>query len=259
MEKPFPGMDPYLEAPSIWPDVQHSLIVAMSNQINQCLSADYVTVISPYIAAEEIDFSGVHTIHRSCANAVSKREGHATEVTVAPLEIGDLTKVPTRYARLELRSVDGDVLITSIELLSPANKRPGADGADAYQQKRQEVFNSTAHLVEIDLLRDGQRSSFIDPLPDAAYFIFCSRSYESPDTNIWPIQLHDALPPIGNPLRRPDPDVPLDLGKALREIYANAHYERRINYRNAPPSPELSSEDAIWLDTHVRERGLQTG
>ena len=57
MEKPFPGMDPYLEAPSIWPDVQHSLIVAMSNQINQCLSADYVTVISPYIAAEEIDFS----------------------------------------------------------------------------------------------------------------------------------------------------------------------------------------------------------
>ena len=174
MEKPFPGMDPYLEAPSIWPDVQHSLIVAMSNQINQCLSADYVTVISPYIAAEEIDFSGVHTIHRSCANAVSKREGHATEVTVAPLEIGDLTKVPTRYARLELRSVDGDVLITSIELLSPANKRPGADGADAYQQKRQEVFNSTAHLVEIDLLRDGQRSSFIDPLPDAAYFFFAA-------------------------------------------------------------------------------------
>ena len=25
MPSPFPGMDPYLEAPSIWPDLHHSL------------------------------------------------------------------------------------------------------------------------------------------------------------------------------------------------------------------------------------------
>ena len=33
MEPPFPGMDPYLEAPSLWPDVHHRLITALCDQI----------------------------------------------------------------------------------------------------------------------------------------------------------------------------------------------------------------------------------
>jgi hypothetical protein len=40
-------------------------------------------------------------------------------------------------------------------LLSPANKRPDVDGADAYEKKRQELFMGFAHLLEIDLLRVG--------------------------------------------------------------------------------------------------------
>jgi len=33
MELPFPGMDPYLERPSLWPDVHASLISAARDQI----------------------------------------------------------------------------------------------------------------------------------------------------------------------------------------------------------------------------------
>jgi hypothetical protein len=30
MRSPFPGMDPYLEHPSLWPDVHNRLIVAIA-------------------------------------------------------------------------------------------------------------------------------------------------------------------------------------------------------------------------------------
>jgi len=40
---------------------------------------------------------------------------------------------------------------------SPDNKRSG-EGRDSYLRKRDELWESRAHLVEIDLLRDGTRS-----------------------------------------------------------------------------------------------------
>ena len=81
------------------------------------------------------------------------------------------------------------VLVTAIELLSPANKRPGADGAEAYEKKRQELFASTAHLLELDLLRAGRRPQVARPLPEAPYFIFLSRMQRRPNIEIWPLSL----------------------------------------------------------------------
>jgi hypothetical protein len=49
MELPFPGMDPYLEAPSIWPDVHHRLIAALSEQLQSQLGPQYTAVITPYV------------------------------------------------------------------------------------------------------------------------------------------------------------------------------------------------------------------
>src|SRR3712207_6918114 len=53
------------------------------------------------------------------------------------------------------------------ELLSPVNKRPGAEGADAYDRKRREILRSEAHLLEVDLLRGGRRPALMTSLPDA--------------------------------------------------------------------------------------------
>ena len=65
------------------------------------------------------------------------------------------------------------------------------------------------------------------------------------------------IPIVPIPLRRPDPDIPLDLTAALARIYANARYDLRIDYRQPPPPPELPAEDAAWLDAHLRARGLR--
>ena len=41
----FPGMDPYLEHPDVWPEVHNRLIVALANAIEPHLSKNYRVVI----------------------------------------------------------------------------------------------------------------------------------------------------------------------------------------------------------------------
>ena len=54
-------------------------------------------------------------------------------------------------------------MVTVIELLSPWNKTPEA-GLAEYLAKRTNVLYSTANLVELDLLRGGERLPTVDPL-----------------------------------------------------------------------------------------------
>lgn len=260
MEPPSPGMDPYLEAPGLWPDVHNSLIYAIRNQIQAQLGPGYTAVITPYVAFEDIEIAPVRLAAPDIR--VLEREDTwepsvAVAIGSAPLTIPAVMEVPTDYARVEVRTVGDEILVTAIEVLSPANKRPGLEGADAYEKKRQELFRSEAHLLEIDLLRGGRRPQLARPLPEAPYFIFLSRAERRPWIDVWPLRLRNAIPPAPVPLRYPDPDVRLDLAQALRQIYADAGYERRINYRNPPPPPALPAEDAAWLDAHLRERGLR--
>ncbi|MEM8529452.1 MAG: DUF4058 family protein [Chloroflexota bacterium] len=262
MTIPFPGMDPFLEAPHLWPDVHNSLIYATRSQIQSQLSPNYVAVITPYVTFESLEITPVRTAVAIPYVGILESDvssEHSTTVTIAPapLQATATMEVPTRYARLEIRTVEDGVLITAIEVLSPANKRSGADGADAYEKKRQELFRSEAHLLEIDLLRNGQRPRFATTLPDNSYFVFLGRAEYRPQFDVWPLSLREAIPRIPVPLRRLDPDVVLDLTAALQQIYTNARYERRINYRDNPPPPILSEEDATWLDAHLHERGLR--
>ena len=55
---------------------------------------------------------------------------------------------------VEARS--GHRVITGIEFLSPSNKTPGP-GQDLYLQKEKELREGRVSLVEIDLVRSGQR------------------------------------------------------------------------------------------------------
>jgi hypothetical protein len=242
-------MDPYLENPHLWPDVHHSLIVIISNQIQRQLNPNCVAVINPYVITESIEISSARN-----------PEPDVAVWQPAPLTRPAEMNIPTRYARLEIRTAGDETLITAVELLSPANKRAGmteAAGAAAYDTKRQELFRTSAHLLEIDLLRNGVRPLVARPLPDYSYFIFLSRAERRPTIEIWPIGLREALPVVPVPLRRPDPDVALDLGAALRQIYNSARYERRIDYRTDPPLPALPAEDIAWLDALLHEHGLR--
>jgi hypothetical protein len=261
MELPLPGMDLYLERPSLWPDVHTRLITASCDALQAQIAPGYIAQITPYIALEQIDIA---VPRRAVVPDVGVYErdipvvAPSAAVVDAPSLTGTaLLDIPTRYARIEIRAVNDETLITAIELLSPANKRPGADGADAYEKKRQELFQSGVHLLEIDLLRGGKRPRLARPLPPAPYFVFLSRAERWPEIAIWTCSLQQPLPTIPVPLRRPDPDVALPLNQLLHQVYRNARYDLQVDYRAAPPPPELSVEDAAWLDAHLRERGLR--
>ena len=118
---------------------------------------------------------------------------------------------------------------------------------------------SGVHLLELDLLRSGRRPRLArpDPLPDAPYFVFLSRADRWPEIAIWPCALQQPLPRVPVPLRYPDPDAVLNLTAIVHQVYRNARYDLQIDYHADPPPPPLSPDDAAWLDTHLRERGLR--
>jgi hypothetical protein len=260
MQPPFPGMDPYLEQPSMWPDVHASIISAIRDQIQPQIVPHYVAVITPYVAFESLEIAPVRMAIPDVGIYERDLPGEAkgaVAIAPAPLTRPSIMEVPTRYGRVEVRTVGDETLVTAIEVLSPVNKRPGTDGADAYEKKRQELYRSTAHLLEIDLLRAGRRPLFAQPLPEAPYFIYLSRVQRRPTSDIWPLSLRDPIPIVPVPLRYPDGDVPLDLTRLLHQVYVNARYDVQVNYRLEPPAPEFTPDDAAWLDAQLREHGLR--
>jgi hypothetical protein len=126
----------------------------------------------------------------------------------------------------------GDVLerrlVTCIEVLSPTNKR--GPGREEYEGKRFQVLSSSAHLLEIDLLRAGLRFPTSEPLPAFPYFVFLSRAEKRKDVEIWPIALESPLPEVAVPLLPGDADAILDLQRALTTVYDILGYDELIDY-----------------------------
>jgi len=136
--------------------------------------------------------------------------------------------------------------------LSPTNKR--GNGLGRYARKRLQVLSGSAHLVEIDLIRVGQRFPVDRVLPSVPYFVFLSRAERRPRVEYWPIPIAQPLPVIPVPLLPGDPDVSLDLQAALNTVHATVGYEFMIDYSTAPPGP-LSPEDAVWVEERLRQAG----
>jgi hypothetical protein len=135
-----------------------------------------------------------------------------------------------------------------IEVLSPANKRPGP-GRDLYLRKQDEILASTANLVEIDLLRDGDPTVAIPGhrRRECAYGVVVSRAADRSRRDLYAIRLLDRLPRVAIPLDETDPPVVLDLQAVLDETYVKGGFGRRIDYRQ-PPVPPLSASDQARAD-----------
>ena len=155
------------------------------------------------------------------------------------------------HVSIEIRDTRERQLVTAIEILSPTNKR--GEGRREYLAKRQRLLLSTAHLIEIDLLRMGERPPMQQPLPERPYFIFLSRAEDRPLTDVWPIALSDPLPTTPVPLLAGDADAALDLQAAFTAAYDLPGYDLIVDYTQPPDIP-LSPEDAAWAAERLRER-----
>jgi hypothetical protein len=113
---------------------------------------------------------------------------------------------------------------------------------------------SEAHLVEIDLLHDGQRVPMRQPLPAAAYFVVLSRVENRPLAEVWPIQLSERLPTVPIPLLPGDPDAPLDLQLAFANIYDLLGYDLAVDYGQPPVNVRISPDESAWVETYLAQR-----
>jgi hypothetical protein len=250
---PFPGMDSYLEAPGLWPDVHARLMNIFAEQLTPLLAPKYGAELNTQIVIDRIldeppeTQAVLHEVTISQPDSSAPGTVAAASVAPAPLRLAVPMAVPTRLVSVYIRLREAERLVAVIELLSPINKRPG-DGRREYLEKRATFLETGVHLIEIDLLRKWPRMPLEGALPDSAYLAMVSNAYERPACDVWPIGLRQPLPVLPIPLLRPDPPVSLDMGQALRTAYERARYDLRIDY-NSPPTPSLSPEDAAWAAT----------
>jgi Protein of unknown function (DUF4058) len=111
-------------------------------------------------------------------------------------------------------------------------------------------------LVEIDLLRAGEPME-MEPLPESDYRVLVGCGWERPKARLYAFGLRQALPVVPLPLSEGENEAQLPLGQLLAEVYDEARYDLRLDYRPAPPDPPLSPEDAAWVEDLLREKQLR--
>jgi hypothetical protein len=263
MPSPFPGMDPYLEDPAVWPDVHHELISTIRELLNQTIRPKYIARVEERVYMEFEDAPD-HTSQRvpdvridlpGKSTQTAVRKPRRKRVAIAePVVFHE--DDPVREGRVEILELKSRRVVTVIEVLSPANKVNGALGRASFLEKRTEVMRSRASWVEIDLLRAGVPHPAKRRVPRCEYFVYSSPDDMRPDGKAWPLSVREPLKVVGIPLRAPDPDAPLDLQAALTLAYDRAAYDATVDYTK-PPVPPLPPALARWSNKLLKSKKLR--
>jgi hypothetical protein len=266
-------MDPWLEAPGVFPDLHNRLITHLSEVLNSLLPAPYFTAIANRVwleASERRIEPDANILKPRDMNGLAKHaEGNNSSATATLPEIGLLTVSAIRYADepmeeayLEIHaSPGGEELVTAIEVLSITNKLPGSDGRAAYRHKQREVREANVNLVEIDLLRGGRHTTLVPEkgLREAAHrfdYHVCIYFAAQPEQfRIAAFGLTERLPRIAIPLLPNDQPLIVDLQPILNRCYEQGLYSRRVRY-GQPCEPPLTPDQQAWAESILREKGL---
>ncbi len=255
MPSPFPGMDPYLEGPS-WPSFHVLLIAEMLNTLAPRIRPKYIVEAERRVYLETDPYDRERFIRPDVAIGVQPvrkmpdREPPGAVGVAEPVTLTLPMPAEHREAYLTIRLRKPRRVVTVIEVLSPTNKKPGTLGHEVYKAKRDGVLECKTHLVELDLLRGGERMPTVEPLPPADYYALVSRSDRRPTVDVYPSSVRQPLPSLPIPLEPEDPDVVLDLQAAFTSVYDRACLEYSLDYEGKlePPLPEA---DAPWAKALV--------
>jgi Protein of unknown function (DUF4058) len=261
MPNPFPGMNPYLENPDFWSEVHNRLIVAIADVLVPQLVPKYRVAIEQRvyeIKGEESLLVGIPDVsvmrNPAVRNPITSNVAVAAR-TIAPVQVTLPMPEEVKERYLEIVDLATKEVVTVIEVLSPANKRPGK-GREMYEEKRDRVFESRSHLVEIDLLRCWKPLPVLGTDLAANYRILVSRSNRRPRADLYLFNVRDAIPCFPLPLREPDVEPIVDLQELLNAVYDRAGYDFTVNY-SGDTVPAMSESDTVWSDALLRERGLR--
>ena len=209
MPTPFsPAMDPQIERAGIWETFHGSLVSRIADQLNERLPENYVAVpeirtrLANVREEDEWDDEASGAVaggarQRRPDVLVGRREpewqggadagGVAVLIEPAVVEFVDET-IEVKEGYVDVIRLPDREIVTSIELLSPANKR--GDSRSTYLHRRAELRASGVNLLEIDLLLLGRRVEPETAMPraDAGYCAVLSRVENYPKLLVytWP-------------------------------------------------------------------------
>jgi hypothetical protein len=265
MKSPFPGMDPYIEACGLWEDFHSHLIEKIGERLADAAPERYLVrtgersyvvlvesqAVKSYTLLPDVSITaarGRKKAAKQAGTAVAEAVGEADPVTMRPF-----IQAEYREAFVEIYEASpGQRLVTCLEVLSPSNKRPGTEGWELYLRKRQSLLLGKANLVEIDLLRGGQRMPMLDPWPDSPYTLTVARA-KSQLCRVWRANSLRPLPSLPVPLAKPEPDIALELQPMIDEIYRRFRYGRSIDY-SRPLTPPLAPRETAYLEQRLQAR-----
>lgn len=262
MPSPFPGMDPWLEAPHIWPGFHWKLIV------------ETVAVLQPQLRARGYYVDTAERVWLTeprrpiypdnVVFEVSPRRSTEPDAAVAVLDVDEPVRikhadVEVHQGYIEVYDAESHRLVTGIEFLSPTNKSD-KQGRELYLRKQHELREADVHLVEIDLLRGGPHvldvpQEVVDEMRPWHYL--CNLVRRGVDQyEVYPIALQDRLPRIRIPLKTGDTDAALNLQDVFNRSYEIGPYPDRLNYER-DPMPPLNPDDVAWADELLKTKGLR--
>jgi len=249
MPSPFPGMNPYFEQPGLWRGFHNHLLSQLALAIAPRIAPRYLVEYEESLYIDSPPGNG--TLFAVADVAVSQNpiapESGGTATLAAPTSAPvtgrvRLGAIKRKHRWLTIRDSQDRRVVTVIEVLSPSNKSPG-DDREQYLRKRRRILRSSAHLVEIDLLRGGQRMP-VEDTPPSDYRVMVSRRPQRPDVQVWPIGVRQPLPPIPIPLHTGEPELTLDLKPLIDAVYDGGAYRHHLYQRS--PEPPLAPPDADW-------------
>jgi hypothetical protein len=262
MKSPFPGMDPYLE--QHWLDVHSSLVIYARDQLQGGLPRDLVARVEERVylekegEAERNIFPDVRVFERDKGGGGGAAVAVQDDIDLAKPVIVEFADEPITETFIKiLDASSGNRVITVIEFISPTNKIPGT-GYKKYRQKQKALKKAGVTLVEIDLLRGGNRVlsvplSRIKFRDRTRYQAIVRRGWQWHQAEVYPLPLHQRLPAIPIPLRKKDADTRLNLQALIEQSYQNGRYYD-IDYSEAA-DPPLEGHDAEWADALLRQAG----
>ena len=265
MPSPFPGMDPYLENPEIFPDFHDSFITYLRENLQASLPLPYYAALGRRVWIEASRRSigpDVHVIRKGLQRQAQPKSPSLKAVVTRPAARPVIVKVLHDEHREPFVEIYADVeggrrLVTSIEVLSHSNKTPGEHGRELYLRKQKELLASQVNLVEIDLIRGGEHATAV-PLESASaecgHFDYhvCVHPFSEIETyQVYPMQLEEPLATLEIPLLPGDQAVLLDLQAVFDRCYDAGPYSREILYGEVGIVPPLRPEQAAWVERVV--------
>lgn len=247
MPSPFPGMDPFIESQG-WRGFHNSLIAEIRGFLVPQVRPRYVVDTEEDLVLAKEGGTPLRVVTRG-DGWMNQANGGVVLVAEPKVVTLPMTE-PIEIPYLVIRRRDNEETVTVIEVLSPTNKSL-RDGRHEYLAKRNSLLRSRAHLVELDLLRAGERLPTVEPHPAGDYFAFVSRTERRPKAEVYSWTLERPLPRIPIPLTDGDPDVWLDLQTVFTTTYERAGYDYSLKYERTL-DPPLDADRSEWVARHLK-------